>query len=53
MIITVITNYNKARYIADAIQSAIDQGDHVIVVDDASTDETREVVTSFDDERVV
>ena len=47
MIITVITNYNKARYIAYAIQSAIDQVDHVIVVDDASTDESREIIESF------
>lgn len=47
MIITVITNYNKASYIADAIQSALAQGDPVIVVDDASTDGSREIIQRF------
>ena len=47
-IATVITNYNKAEFIADAIQSAIAQGDPVIVVDDASTDGSRDLIRNFE-----
>jgi glycosyltransferase involved in cell wall biosynthesis len=45
----VIPAYNRARYVAQAVQSALDQAAdnlavEVIVVDDGSTDDTRDVV---------
>jgi hypothetical protein len=46
---------NGARYIAEAIRSALDQGDKVgelIVIDDASTDDTVGVVRAIDDPRI-
>ncbi|MDX2213849.1 MAG: glycosyltransferase family 2 protein [Oculatellaceae cyanobacterium bins.114] len=51
----IIPAYNTAVYIAKAIQSALNQTLHnieVIVVDDASTDNTLEVVKTFSDERL-
>lgn len=46
----IIPSYNKARYVAEAIQSALVQtyrSFEIIVVDDGSTDHTREVVARF------
>ena len=46
----VIPNYNHTRYVAGAIQSVLDQSVpayELIVVDDGSTDESREVVSRF------
>ena len=46
----VITTYNHARFLGEAIASAIRQehpADNIIVVDDGSTDGTAEVVTQF------
>jgi glycosyltransferase involved in cell wall biosynthesis len=46
---------NGAKFVAEAIGSALaqlDQADEVIVVDDASTDDTRAVVASVADPRV-
>jgi len=51
----IIPTYNRAGYLGEAIQSVLDQafGDfELIVVDDGSTDSTREVVSSFIDTRV-
>jgi glycosyltransferase involved in cell wall biosynthesis len=51
----VIPVKNGARYIAEAIRSALDQGDcvaEVVVVDDGSTDRTLDVVRSIVDARV-
>lgn len=51
----VIPVKNGARYIAEAIRSALDQGDFVtelVVVDDASTDGTVDVVLSIGDPRI-
>jgi glycosyltransferase involved in cell wall biosynthesis len=48
----VIPTYNQADYLAEAIQSVLDQtlSDlEVIVVDDASTDHTPEIISRFDD----
>ncbi|MEZ5846432.1 MAG: glycosyltransferase family 2 protein [Geminicoccaceae bacterium] len=46
----IVDNYNSERFIADAIESAIGQ-DHdrveVIVVDDASTDGSREIIGRY------
>jgi glycosyltransferase involved in cell wall biosynthesis len=50
-----IPTFNQARYLREAIQSALDQTERdleVVVFDDASTDETPAIVASFDDPRV-
>ncbi|WP_320535868.1 glycosyltransferase family A protein [Pseudarthrobacter sp. IC2-21] len=51
----VISTYNRADYIADclySIQSQTVQNFEVILVDDGSTDNTSDVVASFDDPRI-
>jgi glycosyltransferase involved in cell wall biosynthesis len=51
----VIPTFNRARFLPDAIGSALRQTHRdlaVIVVDDGSTDDTREVVAGLDDDRV-
>lgn len=48
----IIPSYNHARYIGDAIQSVLKQkyrDFEIIVVDDGSTDRTRQVVEQFGD----
>ncbi len=45
-----ICNYNYERYLADAIDSALGQdypGTQVLVVDDGSTDRSREIIGSY------
>jgi glycosyltransferase involved in cell wall biosynthesis len=53
----VVLSYNYARYIGETIGSVLQQeGDYrfeLIVVDDASTDNSHEVITSFSDPRIV
>ena len=52
----VLPTYNRADLLPRAINSVLDQtfeDFELIVVDDASEDETPEVVDSFDDERIV
>lgn len=47
----VINNYNYARFLRDAIDSALAQtypNVEVLVVDDGSTDDSREVIASYD-----
>ena len=51
----IIPAYNTSRYITKAVESALGQTEEnieVIVVDDASTDNTVEVVKSFTDQRL-
>ncbi len=51
----IIPTYNRAHLIGRAIQSVLDQtyqNFEIIVVDDASTDETEELVKSFSDNRI-
>lgn len=47
----IIPTYNRARFVGEAIDSALAQGDgiEVIVVDDGSTDETSSLLASFAD----
>lgn len=48
----IIPNYNYGRFLRQAIQSALDQSlkpHEIIVVDDGSTDDTKEVLISFGD----
>ena len=50
LVSVVIPAYNVARYIGDAVQSVLDQDydrKEIIVVDDGSTDDTREVLERF------
>jgi glycosyltransferase involved in cell wall biosynthesis len=52
----VIPTYNRALMLKEAIQSVLDQtySDYeIIVVDDGSTDNTREVVNGFSDKRII
>lgn len=52
----IIPTYNRAHLISRAIQSVLNQtyqDFEIIVVDDASKDNTEEVMKSFDDERVI
>ena len=47
----IITNYNYARYLRDAIESALAQtypGVEVIVVDDGSVDDSRDIIRDYD-----
>lgn len=51
----VITTYNSEAFIAEAITSVLRQSlpvEEILVVDDGSTDRTREIVAGFDDERI-
>jgi glycosyltransferase involved in cell wall biosynthesis len=50
LVSVIITCFNQGRFLADAIESALDQSyEHteVIVVDDGSTDDTREIALRY------
>lgn len=50
MVSTIITSYNKGPYLAEAIESALRQdyeAQEILVIDDASTDNTRQVAESY------
>jgi len=51
----IIPAYNQGHYLAEAIQSVLDQTHQdfeIIVVDDGSTDDTRQIAERFSDPRV-
>ncbi len=51
----VMVNYNQERYIGDAIESVLHQSYQnweLIVVDDGSTDRSKEIIQSYADERI-
>jgi glycosyltransferase involved in cell wall biosynthesis len=51
----VITAYNSEAFIADAIKSVLNQNrvvDEIVVVDDGSTDATRQIVAEFEDQGI-
>ena len=53
MVSTVITSYNKAPYLAEAIDSALAQDyphQEILVIDDGSTDHTPEVAGAYKDQ---
>lgn len=55
-IAAIIPAYNVANYISEAIESVLAQTPpftKVIVVNDGSTDQTREVISHFDDPRIL
>ncbi len=55
LVTIVITSYNYGAYVADAIRSALAQTYRhieVLILDNASTDNSLEVIRSFDDARI-
>lgn len=55
LISVVMSAYNEEEYIGDAITSILDQtydDFEFIIIDDASTDRTKEIIESFDDRRI-
>src|SRR5574344_1834201 len=55
LVSVIMPSYNTAQYIAESINSVINQTYQeweLIIVDDCSTDDTDEVVKSFHDKRI-
>jgi glycosyltransferase involved in cell wall biosynthesis len=56
MISVIIPTYNRAHKVKRAIQSVLDQtftDFEILVMDDGSTDNTKEVIKEFNDERII
>jgi O-antigen biosynthesis protein len=55
LVTVMLTSYNYGAYVGEAIRSALGQtyrNVEVLVLDNASTDDSREVIASFSDERL-
>lgn len=55
LVTVAIPSYNHAKYIGETIQSALDQtfqDFEILIIDDASTDNTLEIIKSFNDKRI-
>lgn len=55
MVSVIMPSWNTARYIAESIQSVVNQtykNWELLIVDDCSMDNTDEIVASFDDDRI-
>lgn len=55
LVSVVITTYNGARCLKNTIQSVINQtytNWELILIDDASTDNTADIVSTFNDQRI-
>jgi glycosyltransferase involved in cell wall biosynthesis len=55
LVSVIMCNYNYGRFIAEAIDSVLNQtftNFEFIIVDDGSTDDSREVISSFQDSRI-
>jgi glycosyltransferase involved in cell wall biosynthesis len=55
LVSVVIPSYNRAKYIAQTIQSILDQSYQkfeIIISDDGSTDDTKDVLAGIDDKRI-
>ena len=51
----ILTSYNHAKYLKEAIDSVLDQtfsDFELIIWDDASTDESWHIITSYSDKRI-
>ena len=51
-----IVSYNAEKFIQEAIESALNQDYYpmeIIISDDCSTDNTDEIVSKYDDERII
>ena len=56
IISVIITTYNRAHILPRAIKSVLNQtysNFELIIIDDCSTDDTKELVKSFNDERII
>lgn len=56
LVSVIVTNYNYANYLDECIESVLSQSYRdleVIIVDDGSTDHSREIIGRIDDRRVV
>lgn len=52
----ILTSYNHAQFIGEAIQSVLDQTERdfeLIIWDDASTDNSWEIISEFKDKRIL
>ena len=55
LISVIIPAYNHAKYLSEAIQSVLNQtyqNFEILIVDDGSTDNTRQVVQNYTDQRI-
>ena len=51
----ILANYNEEKYIAEAIESVINQtytNWELIIIDDASTDRSQDIINSYKDSRI-